>query len=99
VITANLLAEPLGTGRLRLADLAEVQRRRLWPIRFIQAAGIFGQLNALGQVLNPRGALPVPVWLARLFFGIPGIRICFRGSSESASGMSGSKVPPIRLAF
>jgi hypothetical protein len=39
VLTANLLAEPLMAGSLCLRDLAEVQRRREWPTRIIQALG------------------------------------------------------------
>jgi 2-polyprenyl-6-methoxyphenol hydroxylase-like FAD-dependent oxidoreductase len=74
VVAANLLAEPLRQNRLRRRDLAEVQRQRLWPTRLIQTAGVFGQVNVLGQVLNPRQALPLPIGLARMLFGLPLLR-------------------------
>src|SRR5713101_571894 len=42
VVAANVLAEPLRAQGVRLSDLAEVQRRREWPTRIIQAVGAFG---------------------------------------------------------
>jgi 2-polyprenyl-6-methoxyphenol hydroxylase-like FAD-dependent oxidoreductase len=36
VEAANLLAEPLRAGRVRVRDLAAVQRVREWPVRVIQ---------------------------------------------------------------
>ena len=35
VEAANVLAGPLQTGRLKVSDLAEVQRQREWPTRII----------------------------------------------------------------
>jgi 2-polyprenyl-6-methoxyphenol hydroxylase-like FAD-dependent oxidoreductase len=69
VVAANLLAEPLKAGRLRLRDLAEVQRRREWPTRFIQAVGAFG-LRVLARALRSGSPQTVPRF-ARLFFGLP----------------------------
>src|SRR5439155_5329890 len=37
VEAANVLSEPLKVGKIRLRDLAEVQRKREWPTRIIQA--------------------------------------------------------------
>jgi 2-polyprenyl-6-methoxyphenol hydroxylase-like FAD-dependent oxidoreductase len=42
VVAANLLAGPLLEKRVRVRDLAEVQRRREWPTRLIQAMGDIG---------------------------------------------------------
>src|SRR5947209_10516457 len=36
VVAANVLAGPLLAGRVRLRDMAQVQRQREWPTRFIQ---------------------------------------------------------------
>src|SRR5262249_25638558 len=57
VVAANVLAEPLKAGRVRLPDLAAVQRQREIPTRFIQAAGAFAQKNLVRRLLNPQGTL------------------------------------------
>jgi 2-polyprenyl-6-methoxyphenol hydroxylase-like FAD-dependent oxidoreductase len=73
VVAANLLAEPLKAGRVRLRDLAAVQRRREWPTWLIQSAGAFAQRTFGGALA--RGRLPVRVpWLVRLLFRIPVVR-------------------------
>jgi 2-polyprenyl-6-methoxyphenol hydroxylase-like FAD-dependent oxidoreductase len=41
VATANLLAEKLQSGPLRLSDLRKVQARREWPTRLIQGMQVF----------------------------------------------------------
>jgi 2-polyprenyl-6-methoxyphenol hydroxylase-like FAD-dependent oxidoreductase len=69
VVAANVLAGPLRAGRVRLRDLAEVQRRREWPTRVIQAAGAFG-LRVLGGTVRSGNALSVPRYL-RVLFGLP----------------------------
>jgi 2-polyprenyl-6-methoxyphenol hydroxylase-like FAD-dependent oxidoreductase len=51
VVAANLLAEPLRARRVRRHDLAEVQRRREWPTRLIQAFGAWG-LNRISRALK-----------------------------------------------
>jgi hypothetical protein len=58
VVTANLLAEPLKAGSLCLRDLAEVQRRREWPTRVIQALGavVLGQLQPDVRKPRPRSS-------------------------------------------
>jgi 2-polyprenyl-6-methoxyphenol hydroxylase-like FAD-dependent oxidoreductase len=77
VVAANRLAEPLKAGRVWLADLHEVQRRREWPTRVIQALGSFGQRNALARGLRPtdrpRVRPHIPGWV-RLLFRVPGLR-------------------------
>jgi 2-polyprenyl-6-methoxyphenol hydroxylase-like FAD-dependent oxidoreductase len=50
VVAANLLTAPLLAKRLRVRDLAEVQRQREWPTFVIQALGAFGLQN-LGRML------------------------------------------------
>jgi 2-polyprenyl-6-methoxyphenol hydroxylase-like FAD-dependent oxidoreductase len=57
VVAANVLAGPLLANRLRLRDLAEVQRRREWPTRAIQALGAFALKN-LGRRLIRSGRSP-----------------------------------------
>lgn len=65
VVAANLLATPLLNQRLRVHDLAEVQRRREWPTRVIQAFGAFGLKN-LGKSLRSGRQLLLPKWVWRL---------------------------------
>jgi 2-polyprenyl-6-methoxyphenol hydroxylase-like FAD-dependent oxidoreductase len=77
VAAANLLAEPLRAGRVRLADLAEVQRRREWPTRFIQAAGGWAQQTFLPRAFRHPNAPRLPPRiprLVRLLFRIPFVR-------------------------
>jgi 2-polyprenyl-6-methoxyphenol hydroxylase-like FAD-dependent oxidoreductase len=72
VVAANVLAGPLAAGDVRLRHLAEIQRQREWPTRFIQWAGAFAQKNFLGAFLRaPR--LHVPL-LVRLFLRVPVLR-------------------------
>jgi len=71
VVAANVLAEPLKAGRVRPADLAEVQRQREVPTRVIQAFGAFG-LKQIARALRSGASQPVP-WLVRWLFRIPGI--------------------------
>ncbi len=60
VVAANVLAEPLKAGRVRLRELAAVQRQRELPTRFIQAMGAFAQKSFLRRLLSPRGSLRLP---------------------------------------
>src|SRR5262249_43405224 len=57
---ANVLAEPLRAGRVRLQHLAKVQRKREIPTRFIQALGAFAQKTFIRRFLNPNGKPPLP---------------------------------------
>lgn len=73
VVAANVLAGPLKAGRVRVADLAAVQRRRERPARLIQAVAGWGQ--RLGARAFPRARPPVRVpWFIRLLFRIPALR-------------------------
>lgn len=77
VAAANFLSKPLREGRVRIADLAAVQRRREWPTRIIQAAGAFAQKNVLGAVVRnrrrPSGPPRLPL-LMRMFRRVPWLR-------------------------
>ncbi|MFL6693940.1 MAG: FAD-dependent oxidoreductase [Ramlibacter sp.] len=66
VATSNLLARPLREGRLTVADLAAVQRRRDWPARVTQRAQVAIQDEVLSPILARSEApvsVPVPVRL------------------------------------
>ena len=68
VVAANELAAPLKAGRVRLSELAAVQRQREIPTRFIQAAGALAQKTFLRRLLDPRATprLPPIFLLARI---------------------------------
>ncbi len=73
VVAANILAEPLKAGRLRLSDLAQVQRRRERPARLMQAMAGFGQ-QFVGRRWNlVRLPLRIP-WLVRWLLRVPLLR-------------------------
>ena len=72
VVAANVLAAPLKAGRVKLRDLAEVQRKREWPTRFIQAIGAFALKQGAGRLLRA-DRQPTPPRFVRSLFGIPGV--------------------------
>src|SRR5207253_10732258 len=59
VVAANVLSEPLKVGKIRLRDLAEVQRQRAWPTRIIQAFQNFLQRRVVTNVVNSDKPLKV----------------------------------------
>jgi 2-polyprenyl-6-methoxyphenol hydroxylase-like FAD-dependent oxidoreductase len=73
VVAANVLAGPLETKRLTLNDLAEVQRRREWPVRAIQmlqslvqqrmVAGVVKDANKASAAQIPPRLLQSPIVL------------------------------------
>jgi 2-polyprenyl-6-methoxyphenol hydroxylase-like FAD-dependent oxidoreductase len=73
VVAANLLAEPLRAGRVRLADLEGVRRRRIWPTRFIQFSGGLAQKFFWGRILRGRTRFLVPRWV-RFLLQLPLVR-------------------------
>ncbi len=73
VVAANVLAGQLKSGRVRLSDLAEVQRQREWPTRFIQAVQSFIQRRVLANVLRSQATIRIPRYV-RLLFRIPFLR-------------------------
>jgi 2-polyprenyl-6-methoxyphenol hydroxylase-like FAD-dependent oxidoreductase len=70
VVAANLLAKPLLEGRLGEQHLAEVQRRREFPTRFIQGFQAMMQKRVLAPALaSTQTAIQVPTlvrWLVRM---------------------------------
>ncbi len=73
VVAANVLTRPLIAGRVRVQDLAEVQRQREWPTRVIQAIQSAVQQRVIASALKAQAPQTIP-WLVRLFFRIPGLR-------------------------
>jgi 2-polyprenyl-6-methoxyphenol hydroxylase-like FAD-dependent oxidoreductase len=77
VVASNLLAGPLTIGRVTVRHLAQVQRHREWPVRFIQTAGAFAQKTLLPVALRfpKRGQVRLRIpRLLRLLFRQPLIR-------------------------
>jgi 2-polyprenyl-6-methoxyphenol hydroxylase-like FAD-dependent oxidoreductase len=58
---ANILSEPLKRGRIRVRDLAAVQRRRDWPTRITQAIVNRIQDNVLGPAVRNTAAVRAPL--------------------------------------
>ncbi len=67
VVAANILTGPLEAGRIRLSDLAAVQRRRGWPTRVIQAFQSVAQKRLIAGALDSTRPfqLPLPLRLLR----------------------------------
>jgi 2-polyprenyl-6-methoxyphenol hydroxylase-like FAD-dependent oxidoreductase len=61
VATANLLATPLGSGRLTTEDLHQVQRRRAWPTHMTQRIQLFIQDRVIKRVLDNAAPLSPPL--------------------------------------
>lgn len=73
VVAANLLAGPLRAGHVEPGDLAAVQRRREWPVRFIQGLQSVVQQRVLPGILQSTGPLQPPRWLL-FVLRLPGVR-------------------------
>jgi 2-polyprenyl-6-methoxyphenol hydroxylase-like FAD-dependent oxidoreductase len=73
VVAANILAAPLKSGNIAESSLAEVQRRREWPVRVVQRMQSVMQNNLLAKVLASEGSTRVP-WIMRLLVRIPILR-------------------------
>ena len=73
VVAANVLTRPLQAGHVSLSDLAEVQRKREWPTRLIQAIQSQIQKRIVASVLRSGEMVRVP-WYARFFLSIPFLR-------------------------
>ena len=69
VAAANLLAEPLRTGRPATGNLRQVQRRREWPVRLTQRMQIVIQNRVISRILGSEERLspPLPVRLLARF--------------------------------
>jgi 2-polyprenyl-6-methoxyphenol hydroxylase-like FAD-dependent oxidoreductase len=70
VAAANILAEPLKAGTVGLADLRQVQKRRMFPTRVTQAIQIAAQNNIIGPTLSLREQ-PKPPLALRLMQRFP----------------------------
>ena len=70
VVAANVLAGPLKAGRVREADLAEVQRQRQWPTRVIQSMQSFIQKRLVAGALRSQQIANVS-WTLRVLVRIP----------------------------
>ena len=73
VAAANILWSPLAEDRLEEQHLAQVQKRREFPTRFIQGVQVFMQRNIITRALDG-GAAPRPPWPIRLMARIPMFR-------------------------
>jgi len=73
VVAANVLASPLKIGRVRMEDLAEVQRQREWPTWFIQKLQTMAQKQVIAEALDPNKEFTIPM-VARILFRIPWLR-------------------------
>ncbi len=52
VVAANVLAGPLGKGKVRIRHLRAVQRRREWAVRLIQGAQELAQRHVVADALH-----------------------------------------------
>jgi len=73
VVAANVLTEPLRLGSVKAEQLREVQRRREWPTRVIQAIQAQGQRVVVANALKSGQPFRLPL-LARLFLRVPLLR-------------------------
>ena len=71
VATANLLAAKLQAGRVSLADLEQVQKRREMPVRWIQRMQVFVHRRINGRSSGRGDKLP---FIGRLFRLMPFLR-------------------------
>ena len=73
VATANILAGPLRDGRVTLADLRKLQRRRQLPTRLTQRLQVLIQNRVITRVLASDAPLSVP-WPLKLLRRFPILR-------------------------
>ncbi len=73
VVAANVLTRPLQAGNVSESDLAEVQRKREWPTRVIQAIQSLIQKRLIASVLVSQEMVRIP-WYVRLFLRVPVLR-------------------------
>ncbi|MEZ5886185.1 MAG: FAD-dependent oxidoreductase [Paracoccaceae bacterium] len=71
VAAANLLTRPLIAGTLTDADLAAVEKRRLWPTRATQAFQVFAQNRVLAPALAAAAPTRRAPLVARLVARLP----------------------------
>jgi len=69
VAAANLLADKLRQRNCETDDLRQVQQRREWPTRMIQAIQVFIHRQMFGPKSDPRGPFSFP-WPVRMLLGL-----------------------------
>lgn len=72
VAAANLLADPLRHGRIADADLAAVEKRRVFPARITQAVQVAAH-QGFARVFATSGPMHAP-WQIKAALGIPGVQ-------------------------
>jgi 2-polyprenyl-6-methoxyphenol hydroxylase-like FAD-dependent oxidoreductase len=73
VVAANVLAGPLGKGKVRVRHLRAVQRRREWAVRLIQGAQELAQRHVVADALHADEQFELPR-LLRLLLRTPILR-------------------------
>jgi 2-polyprenyl-6-methoxyphenol hydroxylase-like FAD-dependent oxidoreductase len=73
VATANILTNQLREKTVSEKDLAQIQRRRLFPTRVTQAAQVFIQKRVFSPILGSNQNVTVP-FVLRLFKHFPFLR-------------------------
>ncbi len=72
VVAANLLVASLRRGEVSGADLAAVQKRRLWPVRVTQRMQVLAQNRVISPMLGDTAAkIPLPF---RILSAVPWLR-------------------------
>jgi len=91
IAAANILGESLrGEGEVADALLAQVQKRREWPVKVTQMMQVLIQNKVISRVLGRATGKIRPPWLARLFIHIPFLR-------RLPAGLIGIGVRPERV--
>lgn len=70
VVAANVLTQPLKTGRVTTDDLSEVQKQREFPTKVIQWLQAQGQKRVIAAALRSNQPLRVP-WFVQLLLRAP----------------------------
>jgi 2-polyprenyl-6-methoxyphenol hydroxylase-like FAD-dependent oxidoreductase len=70
IAAANILAAPLREGRLSTEHLAQVQKRRTFPMKVIQGMQVAVQQNIIDKVLSSDRPITAP-WTVRIFNWLP----------------------------
>ena len=70
IAAANILSAPLREGRLTDEHLAQVQKRRTFPMKVIQGMQVAVQQNIIDKVLSSDRPIKAP-WTARMFNWLP----------------------------
>jgi 2-polyprenyl-6-methoxyphenol hydroxylase-like FAD-dependent oxidoreductase len=73
VAAANLLGQRLKSGAVGVEDLAAVQTRREWPVRFIQGFQTFMQNQLVLKAMDPVKPFKLPL-LLRIIRNVPLLR-------------------------